>query len=74
MNASLFVIVVDSRYRFIYAFLFGYSFIDVIGHHSRPLQQAQKTMNMFLVKLSKFVFLCCNILLEHLKPIMRRVK
>jgi hypothetical protein len=29
MNASLFVIVVDSGYRFMYAFLFGYSFIDV---------------------------------------------
>ncbi len=31
------------------------SMSNIFGHHSRPLQQAQKTMNMFLVKLSKFV-------------------
>jgi hypothetical protein len=47
---------------------------NIFGHHLRPLQQAQKTMNMFLVKLSKFVLFCCNILLEHLKPTVMAVK
>ncbi len=50
------------------------SMSNIFGHHLRPLQQAQKTMNMFLVKLSKFVLFCCNILLEHLKPTVMAVK